>query len=217
VLSVDEVAGTVTLQRAVLDSVPVEHTAGTWLIGAGPSPGYDSTVRAPATQIGVWIEPHTVADVGSKTAVTGGPTIDLAGRQGLPFPPGNVQINGARYPAAIVGLIALTWSHRDRVQQTAYLVAQTDGDIGPEPGVTYRVRYYGETGTLLRTRDGITATSDDLPEEAADSALPGGRLNGHIVVEIDAQRDALDNLHQHHITCDRAGYGYHCGTYYGGI
>ena len=160
VLAVDEAAGTVTLQRAVLDTVPTAHPAGTWLIGAGPAPGADATIRAPATQIGVWIEPHTVADVGARVAVTGGPTIILAGRQGLPFPPGNLQINGARYLAAIVGPVALTWSHRDRTQQTAYLVAQTEVDIGPEPGVTYRVRYYGETGALLRTRTGITTTAD---------------------------------------------------------
>ncbi|WP_369602615.1 phage tail protein [Hahella sp. SMD15-11] len=217
VLAVDEAAGTVTLQRAVLDTVPVAHPAGTWLIGAGPSPGYDATVRAPATSIGVWLEPHTVTDVGTKVAVTGGPTLSLAGRQGLPFPPGNVRINGASYPAAIVGPVSLAWSHRDRTQQTAYLVAQTDGDIGPEPGVTYRVRYYGEAGTLLRTRTGLTATADGWPEEAADSALPGGRLNGHLTVEIDAQRGALDSLHRHRIEVDRAGYGYQYGNYYGGI
>jgi len=143
--------------------------------------------------------------------------LNLAGRQGLPFPPGNVRINGVAYPAAIVGPVALAWSHRDRTQQTAYLVAQTDGDIGPEPGVTYRVRYYGETGTLLRTRTGVTATTDGWPEEATDSALPGGRLNGHLTVDIDAQRGALDSLQLHRIEVDRAGYGYRYGNYYGGI
>jgi len=217
VLEVNEVAGTITLRRAVLDTVPVAHPAGTWLIGAGPSPGIDDTIRAPATQVGVWFEPHTVTDVGAKMAVMGGPTINLVGRQGLPYPPGDVRINGAAYPAAILGPVELTWAHRDRTQQTAYLVAQTAGDIGPEPGVTYRVRYYGEDGTLLRTRTGLTATTDGWPEEAVDSALPGGRLNSQLTVEIDAQRGALDSLHLHRIEVDRAGYGYQYGNYYGGI
>jgi len=63
----------------------------------------------------------------------------------------------------------------------------------------------------------FSATTDGWPEEAVDSALPGGRLNGHLRVEIDAQRGALDSLQQHSIEVDSAGYGYQYGNYYGGI
>jgi hypothetical protein len=207
----------VTLVRGVLDTVPIAHSAGVWIVGHGPVVGVDDTIRAPSESIGVWVQPTTPADAGALAPVTGGPMIVLTGRQGLPYPPGNVKLNTVSYPAAILGALAVTWAHRDRIQQTAYLVRQDEGDIGPEAGVTYRIRYYGETDVLLRTRTGLTGTADTWSEEAADSALPGGRLNGRCRVRLDAQRGGFDSWRPQDVLVDRAGYGYNWGQYYGGI
>lgn len=47
--------------------------------------------------------------------------------------------------------MTLAWAHRDRTQQTAYLVPQDEGDIGPEPGVSYTVRIKDRNDALVRT------------------------------------------------------------------
>jgi hypothetical protein len=36
-------------------------------------------------------------------------------RQNRPYPPGNVRINAAVYPATVKGDLAISWSHRDRL------------------------------------------------------------------------------------------------------
>ena len=48
-----------------------------------------------------------------------------------PYPPGNVKVNNVMWPTTMLGQIALTWAHRDRMQQTVYLVTQAEGNIGP--------------------------------------------------------------------------------------
>ena len=61
--------------------------------------------------------------------------------------------------------------------QTVTLVAQDEASIGPETSVTYTLRIYGESDTLLRTETGLTGTSYTYAsaDEISDSGL--GRLN----------------------------------------
>ena len=46
---------------------------------------------------------------------------------------------------------------------------------------------------------------------------PAARLNGTVRAEIESVRAGLISHQKHNITVDRAGYGYNCGKYYGGI
>ena len=80
----------------------------------------------------------------------------------------------------------MSWSHRDRTQQTSYLVQQSAGDIGPETSTTYTLRIYGELGTLVHTESGMTGTSYTYPEatEIAESGL--GRLNNSLRIELES-------------------------------
>jgi hypothetical protein len=76
-----------------------------------------------------------------------------------PYPPGNVKVNNVMWPTVILGQIALTWAHRDRMQQTVYLVTQSEGNIGPEAGTTYTVRVYNENNGLQKTVTGLSTTA----------------------------------------------------------
>lgn len=113
-----------------------------------------------------------------------------------PYPPGNVQINGSRWPASIGAAeeLAITWAHRDRRQQTVNMIRQDEGSIGPEAGTTYTLRIYGETDTLICTASGITGTSYTYQSatEIADSGL--GRLNTSLRVELESVRGGLASL-----------------------
>ena len=60
-----------------------------------------------------------------------------------PYPPAYLRVNNIPYPqnAFIEGAdIKLDWYHRSRSQQTAYIVVDTETNIGPEAGTTYTAR-----------------------------------------------------------------------------
>lgn len=153
-------------------------------------------------------------------------SITLDYRAIRPYPPGNVKVNGTAYPSYIgeTAELQITWSHRDRLQQTSgELYDTTYGNIGPEAGVTYTLRIYGEDDTLLRTETGITGTSYTYLEddELSDSKLssdsntsyPGDsdtnyRLNYSLRFELEAVRvgvtsDDLTSFQFHNITIVR--------------
>lgn len=184
-------SGTVTVSRGVLDTVPASHAAGAKLhfLGASASYGIDPTE---------WLSGQTVnakllTRTGLGTLAEGvAPTDSLvmSGRYIRPYPPGNVQINATAWPASVSGDLAITWVHRDRTLQTAYLVAQTEASIGPEPGTTYTVRIYNAQtgGSLIRTYSGITGTSQAYT--VADATTDnGGSQPANLRIEIEAVRD----------------------------
>jgi hypothetical protein len=117
-------------------------------------------------------------------------SVVMAKRFIRPYPPGNVRINGSSYPASASGDLTITWAHRDRTQQTAYLVHQDEGDIGPEPGTTYTLRIYNAQtgGSLIRTFSGIAGTGQAYTEALATSDN-GGTKPANIRIEIESVRD----------------------------
>ncbi|GHT83185.1 hypothetical protein AGMMS49960_17560 [Betaproteobacteria bacterium] len=73
--------------------------------------------------------------------------------------------------------------------QADQLIDTTVGDIGPEPGVTYRLRLYGQDGTLALTVLSLTSTAYTWTTEDVDSGLAPGTLNTQVRVVLDAVRD----------------------------
>lgn len=170
--AIDPVAGTATLARGVGDTVPAAHAAAArvwfitdYLAGDGREYITGETVSARLiTRAGAGTLDPAAAPVSSAT---------LAQRQARPYPPGKLQVNGSAYPAAILGVLSLTWVHRDRIVQADQLLDTTAASVGPESGVTYALTEYGEAGTALRTVTGITAAADTwmLADEITASAL----------------------------------------------
>lgn len=216
VKAINLVAGTVTVDRGVLDTVPAPHLASAriWFADAFEAlvteqylSGESLQVKMlPATGLGRLVESAAPAD-----------SYTFAGRMIRPYPPGNVKVNNVMWPTTILGQIALTWAHRDRMQQTVYLVTQSEGNIGPEAGVTYTVRFYNENNSLQKTLTGLTTTTWTYlsADEATDSGL--GRINGKFKVEIEAVRAGYTSWQKQTRSVDRAGYGLNYGKYYGGI
>jgi len=62
-------------------------------------------------------------------------------RHFLPYPAGRLRFNGLAYPETMtVGTdITVTWAHRDRILQNDQIIDESQGDIGPEPGVFYDI------------------------------------------------------------------------------
>lgn len=164
--AVDTVANTITVDRGVLDTVPTTHADGTTILFADTNQGQDPTERVDAESVDVKLLPVTglgALDESGATAMN----LVMDNRYQRPYPPGNVRANGTAYPDPLVGFLTLTWSHRDRTQQTAYLNDQTEGNIGPEPGTTYNLRIYDEIDDLVVDETGLTVTTYDFTTETA--------------------------------------------------
>ena len=215
ILAFDATAGTVDLARGVLDTTPQMHPVGTRLVGVGEWLAAETTERAPGESVFVAAIPRTASDDGDAVLAANGAPLVLAGRQARPYPPGRVRLNGQREPAVVAGDLTLTWAHRDRTQQTAYLVRQDEGDIGPEPGTTYTVRIRDRDGALVRTEAGLTghAWTWDVTSAALDAGVAGDR----VTVEIEAECDGLVSWQAQVRTVERAGYGLRWGQYWGGV
>lgn len=184
-------SGTVTAVRGVLDTVPASHASGAKLhfLGASASYGLDPTEWVSGQTINAKLLTRTgLGQLAEGSAPTD--SLVMAHRYIRPYPPGNVQINAAAWPTSVSGDLAITWTHRDRTLQTAYLVAQTEASIGPEPGTTYTVRIYNAQtgGTLIRTYTGVTGTSQayTIAQATTDN---GGSPPTNLRVEIEAVRD----------------------------
>jgi Putative phage tail protein len=208
--------GAVTVDRGVLDTVPAAHAAGarmTFIEGAQffTNSQYleGESLQAkvlPSTGIGTFAE-------GSATALN----YTFAKRQIRPYPPGRVRANGSDYSVSfITGAVTVSWAHRSRLLQTAYLVTQSESSIGPETGTTYTVRIYGEAGSLRHTESGLTGTSWTYPiaTEVSESGL--GRSNESLLIKLEAVRDGHTSWQAQQISIPECrGYGMFYGATYG--
>ena len=164
---VDNGNGTWTIQnvmRGVLDTVAADHADnarvyflmpnGAAIVDPEAPYGADGSVR-------VKLLPFTSRGILALSAATG-TLVTTASRAQLPYPPGNVKINGAMWPGTQqVGWdVVVTWAHRHRVTQEAdqRVVAQDAGNYvsTPEGNYTIEVRV---GGVLERTVTAITGTT----------------------------------------------------------
>ncbi|MBN1123591.1 MAG: hypothetical protein JXA82_01190 [Sedimentisphaerales bacterium] len=131
----------------------------------------------------------------------------FAARQVRPYPPGRFRINDQSYPASFTGQPTISWAHRDRTQQTAYLVEHDESNIGPETGTTYTLRIYDEDDVLVRTETGLTSTSYTYTEanERADCGLgPTDPLNTQLRFELWAIRDGFESWQWYNLSIVRS-------------
>ena len=215
VLAFDAANATIDLARGVLDTTPQAHASGTRLIGVGEWLASEGAERAPGESVFVGAIPRTSTDQGDPVLAANGQPMVLAGRQALPYPPGRIRLNGQTEPVVVGGDLTVAWAHRDRTQQTAYLVQQDEGDIGPELGVTYTLRIRNRNGVLAHTETGLLGTT--FIWTAALAALDAGALGDRITVEISAERDGLSSWQPQVRVMDRACYGLRWGQYWGGV
>lgn len=160
VSALDWLAGTATISRGVLDTVPTEHAASSRIWFADGFSGFETTEYADGETLDVKMRPITGR---GELALADAPVDSLTfdQRQYRPYVPGKVLVNTEVYPEWIDGssALGLSWAHRDRLSQTAYIVEQSESSIGPEASTTYTLRIYGEGDTLGRTESGISGTT----------------------------------------------------------
>ncbi len=155
----------VEVGRGCLDTTPQEHqldSAGRYAIFWDSLNGTNGTEYDYGEQVLAKVITHTGED--SLDAVAAPvDVIDFRSRLNLPYPPGNLLIQGESYPEVVdpdsSDMILVEWSHRDRVQQTGGTIYDhTTGDIGPEPGTTYTLKLLDEFDIVRYEASGISDT-----------------------------------------------------------
>lgn len=183
-------AGTATIARGCVDTVPAAHLAGTRFWATDNYTGADTTEYVAGETVQALLLTRSglgELDMALATAVE----VTLASRQVRPYPPGNLKVQGARYPTTVEGALSLTWSHRDRTLQADQLVDTLQADVGPEPGTTYTVKVY-LANVLDSTITGIAGTT----------TTPAVSGDGTVRVEITAQRDGFGSWQPLNATFD---------------
>jgi hypothetical protein len=185
----------VSVARGCLDTVPKPHAAGVVVFFASGWQSVDQTERVAGQTIYGKLCPRTGRGV-LDLAQAPTQSIKLASRFDRPYPPAYFRINGMAYPdnALVEGALTLSWYHRDRTQQTAYIVADTEGNIGPEPGTTYTAEVRKVSGlSLLASQTGITGNSTTISTVTQDAL---------VYVDLWSERDGYTSLQKHRITID---------------
>jgi len=184
---VDSISGsTVTVGRGILDTVPAPHLAGASILFWQDFAGTNSTEYEATESINVKLQPRNNSGTASLASAIAMP-LTFDSRAIRPYPPGNVKINGVAYPETDLGgaPLVVTWSHRDRLQQTgATFEDTTDGSIGPEAGTTYTVRLEDSLGNVITEETGITGTEWNEASDASET-------DNEIVVKLWSVRGAI--------------------------
>jgi hypothetical protein len=150
---------TIDVQRGCLDTVPAVHSIGAKLWFADAHNSSDEIDYLPTEVVHVICQTQT-GDGYLNYADTPEDTYTIDQRHARPYPPGKFQINTSYWPETYTGrTVAVTWAHRDRLQQTAEIIPQTDASIGPEAGVTYNCRLYNGADVLMQEETGISGAS----------------------------------------------------------
>lgn len=117
VTAINLTAGTVTVKRGVLGAVPQSHDSGAILYFCDEYLAVDSTDYYANESVNVKVLTNTSSAQLSQTAATAY-SITLKGEAYRPYGPANVKINNVFMPLYIEGGLQLTWSDRNRLQQT---------------------------------------------------------------------------------------------------
>lgn len=194
-------SSTLTVKRGVLDTVPAPHTSGVAIHFAGDFNAIDPTEWSSGQTINAKLLTRT----GLGTLLEAAAPVDsvvMAQRFIKPYAPGKVLVNAVSYPTSVSGDLTITWTHRDRTLQTAYIVEQSEASIGPEVGTTYTIRIYNAQtgGSLIRTYSGLTGTSQAYTQ--AQAAIDnGGTKPANLRIEIESVRGGYVSWQKHLIPC----------------
>lgn len=204
-ITLDEtgLAGTLTVTRGCIDTIPAAHASGTKCYFMGDALGHDAREYALGESADVKIITRTSsAELDLSLAPTD--TINVVARQGKPYPPGAVFVadtsSGVWTQAfdnpVITGDFSIQWAHRDRLSQQDQIVGHWEPNVGPEAGTTYNLRFYNSSNTLLRNITGITANNRSFDSSYTD-------LVGNLRVELESVRAGYVSFQKYSFTFSR--------------
>ncbi|NHB57035.1 hypothetical protein G9F32_03175 [Acinetobacter sp. 194] len=144
-----------TVKRGAEDLIPKNHNADSILYFADDVLSVDRTTRVFSDQIEAKVVTTTPSGV---LAFEDADTheIEFKARSIRPYPPANVKINDEYWPESIDANPMLTWSDRNRLQQTGgEPLSWYEGSVTKEEGVTYHYQIKDELENVIDSGDDV--------------------------------------------------------------
>ncbi|QXV73586.1 putative tail assembly protein [Rhizobium phage RHph_X2_30] len=196
-INADGLSGTLTIARGCVDTIPAQHADNSLIFFISDNIGTDNREYASGEIVDVKLLSNTSSDsLDPSLAATD--AVSTVGRQGRPYPPGNVHVNADLCFDAgpVTGDFTISWAHRDRVLQADQIVSHQDSSVGPEAGTTYNLRFYTSGMSLIRAVTGISGTSASFDSDDTD-------LTGSMIVRLESQRDGLTSVQRYEFPMTR--------------
>lgn len=168
-VSFDASTNIITVKRGCFDTVPQKHDADSLLFCWDNYSGIDQTEYLSGESISLKALTMTGSDQLALSEATPH-TVDVIARAIRPHPPANVKINGVFMPLYIDGGLQLTWSDRNRLQQTGgEILGYFEGSVVLEPNTQTLLtvtEYDIDNVELITHSANVTAANTFTLEEA---------------------------------------------------
>lgn len=212
----DEGTATATITRGVGDTIPQPHLAGARLWTVDDDLVSDNRQYTEGETVYAKVLTRISSDVLALDDAAE-MSLELIGRQGRPYPPADVQVDGESIfnLTGENGEPVVTWASRNRITQADQLVGHFDASVAGEEGTTYNIRVYNldDPDTPIREVTGITdlTWTYDAAMQAADNPTTV------IHIELESERDGLVSWqHYNFQVILKSGWGYTWGLNWGG-
>jgi hypothetical protein len=189
VINSDGTANIAGVLRGLHDTVPADHAAGAKVWFFGDNAGQTNTAGFPTDEM-VSVKCLPINNYGAvKDTAVAAVTLTTDSRAQLPYPPGNVLVNGVSYPDDILGDAVMTWADRNRTAQGQNAIPQTQASVpgGIEGNYTIEVLI---NGVVIHTHTGVTGNTftylladrlTDNPDGGLPTSIRITPVNGTLV------------------------------------
>lgn len=177
----------ITIDRGVDDTIPASHSAGDAVKVIGDDMFIGDEVYAEG-QLEEFKLLTTTPQGTLAEADAPSDNITFTGRQGRPFPPGNVMLEGENWPTNIddqIGHIVVEFATRNRLQQTSGYLSWFSPDVTNEPNVQYAVEIKNDQGAVVASNMNMTS-----PYQLDTSSM----ATGVHTVKVWSHRNSIDSL-----------------------
>lgn len=175
--NINVLTGVATVRRGCLDTLPLNHPAGTRVFFERGVSAYDPTEHVSGEVTYYKVAGNTTDSTFNLLSISAFP-LSFQNRAGRPYPPAKLRINTLAYPATVTGGFTVTWAHRNRLSQTVEFVDNTVDSITPEVGTTYNVR-------LFRITTGAPLLQEYLNVVGTSQAISGSMSAGTLRIEVE--------------------------------
>lgn len=185
------VGGSITVARGCVDTVPQAHAAQEPLILFDRFTSFDPREYAMSEVV----QGKNITNTSSESlALADATTLQttMAQRQGRPYGPGNVQINGASMFDSIPQKddISVKFYHRNRIMLQDQLLGFFDASYDLEPGATYTI-VFKDSNKTYRTVTGFTGS--EYVYQKSDQLADGLKSGTTISVTLSVFRDGMQS------------------------
>lgn len=165
-----------TVYRAMLDTAPQSHAAGSAVVFIFGKTGLTGGVEAGRTSNLKAVD----KSISQRYPLSSAPTIpvSVSDRASRPLPPGDVRINGSRTPSNTASSAGISVSWKNRSRTDASLRAYDEAGVAYEPNTKIRIRWSvggGSMTTILATGSSHSINTDGM--------------SGTVTVIVDAYND----------------------------